>query len=157
MKFKYISAVILVSFFAYCSSGDSSETIQSQVSDTPDESSQPAFTNISAEEACKELSENPDIVLLDVRTELEYTGVLGHLKGALQISVTDLEARIGELDEYKNRPLLVYCRSGMRSNIASGILSSNGFANVRNLLGGMIGWNDADQESVPCKEELLVK
>ena len=139
------------------SSGDSSETVQSKAPDTSGESAQPAFTNISAEEACNELSEIPDIVLLDVRTEAEYTGELGHLKDALQISVTDLKARIDELEEYKNRPLLVYCRSGARSFRASGILASNGFTNVRNLLGGMSGWNSAVQESVPCKEEMLVK
>ena len=79
-----------------------------------------------------------DYFLLDVRTQDEYDEV--HIDGATLISVYELEARLDEIAAYKETPVLVYCRSGNRSVVASQILVQNGFMNVTNLEGGISGW-----------------
>ena len=83
----------------------------------------------------------PNLVILDVRTEGEYDS--GHIYGATLIPVTELLARIGELASRKYDPILVYCGSGGRSQTASGILDSNGFTKVYNMMGGITAWNSA--------------
>lgn len=74
-------------------------------------------------------------VLLDVRTENEYAG--GHLEGARNIPVHVLESR---LDEFSPEvPVVVYCRSGMRSSKAAMLLRESGVQTVHDL-GGMHNW-----------------
>ncbi|MGD0027441.1 MAG: rhodanese-like domain-containing protein [Candidatus Bathyarchaeia archaeon] len=82
-----------------------------------------------------------NLVILDVRTQAEYDS--GHIYGAMLIPVTDLQARIGELTSHINDPILVYCGSGTRSATASGILDSNNFTRVYNMLGGLKAWKTA--------------
>ena len=83
----------------------------------------------------------PNLVILDVRTKGEYDS--GHIYGATLIPVTDLPTRIGELASHMNDEILVYCGSGGRSKTASGILDSNGFTKVYNILGGITAWKSA--------------
>jgi phage shock protein E len=71
-------------------------------------------------------------LILDVRTAGEYQG--GHVEGALNIPVQDLESRLGELKD-KKRAIVVYCASGMRSASAAKILTSGGFSDVTNAGG----------------------
>ena len=75
-------------------------------------------------------------LLLDVRTPEEFAD--GHLPSAMNIPVQELEARIGEL-ERKDRPIVLYCRSGNRSSHAAGILKNAGYAAVHDL-GAMSRW-----------------
>ena len=81
---------------------------------------------------------NPLLVILDVRTQSEYDS--GHIRNAKLIPHTELEGRIGELDE--DRGTLVYCGSGGRSATASQILIDHGFTQVYNMLGGILAWMD---------------
>ena len=83
-----------------------------------------------------------ELVVLDVRTQSEY--VSGHIYGAVWIPHTELEERIGELTEHENHKIIVYCRSGVRSEIASEILDSYNFTEVYNMLGGIQAWQSAD-------------
>ncbi|GAB3319115.1 rhodanese-like domain-containing protein [Hymenobacter humi] len=80
----------------------------------------------------------PGAVLLDVRRPDEFAA--GHLPGAVNIEVTapDFAQRIAKLDN--TRPTYVYCRSGARSANAAGQLATAGFAQVANLLGGVLDW-----------------
>jgi rhodanese-related sulfurtransferase len=80
-----------------------------------------------------------EYLLLDVRTQAEYDE--GHINDPTLIPVTELESRLDEISEYKDKPVLVYCRSGNRSVTASNILIENGFSEVHNLLGGIGAWN----------------
>ncbi len=73
-------------------------------------------------------------VVLDVRNLNEYEA--SHLRGALNIPVDELRFRLEEVP--RDRPLVVHCRSGYRSHLASRILQQNGFERVRNLTGGYI-------------------
>jgi rhodanese-related sulfurtransferase len=102
------------------------------------------YTDISVEEAKIMIDDDvsyPDLIVLDVRTQPEYDA--GHLADAILIPVDDLEARIGELDAYKNTEIIVHCWSGSRSVRASGILVQNGFLKVYNMLGGYAAWESA--------------
>jgi phage shock protein E len=82
--------------------------------------------------------------LLDVRTKREWNE--GHLKGATLVSVTEdgfLEKAKASLDPKKE--VVVYCRSGTRSAIATGQLRAAGFT-VHDLAGGIAAWQDAGKE-----------
>jgi rhodanese-related sulfurtransferase len=89
----------------------------------------------------KELSEkfgkDTSLVLLDVRTDEELTGPLGHIDGIIHIPLQEIKERIHELDKYKGKEIAVICRSGNRSGVATGILKSGGF-NAVNVEGGMM-------------------
>ena len=74
--------------------------------------------------------------LVDVRTEGEFAA--GHVPGAVNIPVQELGRRVGEL-EPKDRPVVLYCRSGSRSSRAAHMLRSAGFSHVHDL-GGMSRW-----------------
>jgi rhodanese-related sulfurtransferase len=81
-------------------------------------------------------NENP--ILLDVRTIGEYKQ--GHIDSALLIPVQELQFRLKEIESHKNDPLLIYCRSGNRSTVASKMLIENSFNKVYNLRYGIKDW-----------------
>lgn len=93
---------------------------------------------VNVGEAHAMLAEDSTLVLLDVRTREEFSG--GHLRGALLIPVQELDDRLGELEDLKDRPILVYCRTGNRSGIAAGMLQKKGFT-AMNMAGGIVDWN----------------
>jgi rhodanese-related sulfurtransferase len=74
--------------------------------------------------------------LVDVRSPTEFAS--GHLPGALNIPMGELAGRIGEVGA-KERPVVVYCRSGARSASAAGLLKRAGFTSVHDL-GPMSRW-----------------
>jgi len=96
-----------------------------------------SYENINAQ-AFKEMLSQKDVVVLDVRTNSEYTG--GKIKGAQNIDVlhSSFASKISKLD--KNKTYLVYCRSGARSANACSIMSKNGFEKLYNLSGGILSW-----------------
>ncbi|MDY9925477.1 rhodanese-like domain-containing protein [Methanosarcina sp.] len=97
---------------------------------------------ISASELQKELDSGTSFLILDVREENELSGKLGHLENSVNIPVGSLENRVLELENEKNREIVVVCRSGMRAVRAVEILARNDFEKVKILRGGMIAWRD---------------
>jgi rhodanese-related sulfurtransferase len=101
------------------------------------------FKNISVTEFAKRMNDNPNAIILDVRSPEEFKGItsdipsFGHFKNAVNINVQELETRLNELSKYKEREILVYCSHSHRSPRASYLLSTNGFKNVRNMSGGV--------------------
>jgi rhodanese-related sulfurtransferase len=101
------------------------------------------FKNISVDELCRRMTSNPDVVILDVRSPGEFNGTstdvksFGHFKNAINVNVSELENRIKEIEKYKGKEVLVYCSHAHRSAVASYFLSTHGFGNVRNMLGGV--------------------
>lgn len=93
------------------------------------------FEFIDAKQAIVVLSDDNNITLLDVRTKREYED--RHLKNAINIPVQTLSSSLNRLQEAKNKPIIVYCRSGSRSIKASRILEKNGFIPL-NVEGGII-------------------
>ena len=77
-------------------------------------------------------------VLLDVRESWEWLVSSLESHGALLIPLGELEARMGEVP--RDRPIVVYCRSGERSLTAARSLAEAGFEDVANLAGGMLAW-----------------
>jgi rhodanese-related sulfurtransferase len=82
-----------------------------------------------------------EFAIVDVRGAHEYAGPLGHIRGAASIPLPELEARVGEIP--RGKPLLMICRSGVRSLKAIGLLAAHGIDGGVNLTGGMIAWNRA--------------
>ena len=88
------------------------------------------------------LMNDDDVIVLDVRESSEYS--TGHIRDSIHIPIGSLSKRIGELDKFKNKKILAYCRSGSRSNTACRTLSKQGFENVSNMAGGIISWSGAN-------------
>lgn len=82
-----------------------------------------------------------DAVVLDVRETGEYAE--GHIPQARSIPLAQLAKRLDELERFKDKPLIVTCRSGSRSGNACSILKKNGFSQVLNLSGGTAAWEQA--------------
>ena len=85
---------------------------------------------------------NDDALVLDVREDKEFAA--GHIPKAKHIPLGQLAGRINELDKFKNKPVLVTCRSGQRSARACGMLKKAGFETVYNQAGGIIAWERAN-------------
>ena len=92
------------------------------------------------------------VVLLDVRTEGEFNGPLGHLSGALLIPVQELDERLEELEPYRDLTVVVYCRTGNRSHHATELLRSKGFT-AFNMTGGMVQWNGEGRAAIRAEQK----
>ena len=103
-----------------------------------------AFTDLDPLGAQELIDQQPDLVLLDVRTEPENRS--HRLPGAVLIPVQELAARVEELDP--DRPHLIYCEHGVRSVAACEFLADRGFDALSNLGGGMARWLHA---GLPCE------
>ena len=91
--------------------------------------------------AAVQLINHQDALVLDVREDVEYDA--GHIANARHIPVGKIEGRLQELEKFKSKPIVVVCRSGMRSNRACSVLRKHGFTGVHNLEGGINAWQQA--------------
>ena len=101
---------------------------------------------ITAVELKEKMDASEDFLLLDVRQQDEYDFV--NLDGTL-IPLGQLQQRLGEIDAYKDKEVVVMCRTGSRSGQAARILAREGFQNVFNLSGGINGWSRDVDPSLP--------
>ncbi len=115
--FNLIASLLLPLFFVACSS------------DVPTVSPNQAADMLSKKEA----------IIVDVRERDERNEE--HIEGTLFIPIAQLESRMGELTKYKNKPIILQCRSGRRSNIAGESLLKAGFKQVLNMDGGILAWS----------------
>jgi len=99
------------------------------------------FADISPQEAVQ-LINHEDALVIDVRESNEITG--GKISGAKHIPLSNFAKRVDELDKFKNRKAIVYCRSGQRSLGACKQLKAHGFEEVANLKGGILAWESAN-------------
>jgi phage shock protein E len=77
-----------------------------------------------------------NVLFIDVRTRAEYDA--GHVKGARHIAHTEMARRFTELERHRDQRILLYCRSGRRSGIATRVLREQGFDRAENA-GGIGG------------------
>ena len=96
-----------------------------------------SYIQITAEQARQLMDDENDYVILDVRTDEEYNQ--GHIPGAILIPDFEIAVRAEEELPDKDRLILVYCRSGRRSKLASQTLADMGYRNVKEF-GGIIDW-----------------
>jgi len=96
---------------------------------------------ISVKDLYKKVKKKEDFMLLDVRTPSEYK--TGHVEGSILLNLSedflkDVD-KIG-LSGKKNKPVIVYCRNGPRSQIIFNILKTLGFKNVKDMKDGILEW-----------------
>jgi len=72
-------------------------------------------------------------LLIDVRTIKEFDA--GHIEGAINIPYEDTRALMDAIGDDKQRPVVVYCRSGIRAGKAKAALDKNGYSNIFNATG----------------------
>jgi len=83
-----------------------------------------------------------DALLLDVREQGEYDS--GHIINSRLIPAGKLKDRIGEIEKYRERPIIVVCRSGSRATPIVSWLGKQGFGQVYLLSGGVLAWQKAN-------------
>ncbi|MCX8481310.1 MAG: rhodanese-like domain-containing protein [Sediminibacterium sp.] len=86
------------------------------------------------------LEKNPTLHLIDVREPAEHQEF--NIGGKLIPLGYIQSLQLDEIEDLKNEPIYLYCRSGNRSGQACMILESIGFKNVTNVLGGMLAWKE---------------
>jgi rhodanese-related sulfurtransferase len=97
----------------------------------------PVGNNVGPVEATQ-LINREDAIILDVREVDEFAA--GHLPEARNIPAGKLADRVSELEKFKDKPLLVCCAAGIRSNKACAELKKNGFPRIYSLAGGVDAW-----------------
>jgi rhodanese-related sulfurtransferase len=98
---------------------------------------------VSREEARKMIDEGAQVV--DVRADHEWEA--GRIAGASHVPLAELAERVEEID--KDRPVVVYCRGGNRSTMATAALAEAGY-DAAKLAEGIVGWAD---EGLPLEPE----
>lgn len=96
--------------------------------------------DITIEELKERLDKGEALNLIDVREEYEFDEFN---IGAKLIPLGELPDRLDEIESLKDQEILIHCRSGARSGRAKEYLESEGYTNVRNVLGGMLAWQAA--------------
>jgi rhodanese-related sulfurtransferase len=96
--------------------------------------------DITIEELKERMDKGEKLNLIDVREEYEFDEFN---IGATLIPLGELPDRLEEIEAWKDQEILIHCRSGARSGRAKDYLISEGYSNVRNVLGGMLAWQAA--------------
>ena len=95
-----------------------------------------------------ELINHENAVVIDVRPAADFSQ--GHIINSINIPATTLSGQINQLNKYKDRPIIVSCRSGAQSSAACKQLIKEGFENVHNLKGGILNWQS---ENLPVTKK----
>ena len=98
------------------------------------------FTNMKALEAAKILKDNPNAVVLDIRTPAEFNE--GHIPNAVNIDykADSFESELDKLD--RDTTYLMHCRSGRRSANSFETFKKLGFKNIIHMDDGILGWKE---------------
>ena len=96
--------------------------------------------DITVQELKERLYKGDEFVFIDVREPYEYEEFN---LGATLVPLNSLMGRLSEFEDQKEAEIIVHCRSGGRSGMAQQIMHASGFKNVRNLIGGVLAWQDA--------------
>ena len=103
------------------------------------------FKEVSPVEAVQ-LINHEEAVLLDIREDAELSQ--GRIAGAKHIPLSVLKQRVEELNKFRAKPIITFCRSGNRSVEASNLLKKNQFEKVYHMKGGLIEWENANLPKV---------
>ncbi len=93
---------------------------------------------IESEELKQRMAAQEELHLIDVRQPEEHTDF--NIGGLLLPLGNIMSMQTEEIDDLKEKEIICYCRSGQRSMQAAMMLETMGFKNVKNLAGGMMGW-----------------
>ena len=127
---RWLAIIMLsLSIFGLASCGEADGSVEDNTSVT--------YEQISAEKAKSLMDSEEDYIIIDARTEEEFAE--GHIEGAVLIPEYEIAERAEKELPDKDALILVYCRSGRRSKIASDELVKLGYTNVKEF-GGIIDW-----------------
>jgi len=87
------------------------------------------------------LDDGENILVLDVRTAADYAGEGGHIPGAQNLPLEEIGQRLDEIEEWRERPIAVVCRTNKKSGKAADLLRTEGYRNVLPVDDGMVGWS----------------
>ena len=110
---------------------------------------------LAATELKRQLDGGEDVLVLDVRPAADFTGEQGHIAGARNVPLEELPARLVELEDRKQRPIRLVCRTDRRSAQAARLLAESGFVDARVIQGGMTAWNANGWPVEDAKKERL--
>lgn len=133
--------LLTILFAAACESEQGAEQILPEEKDFEEAE----YIKLTPEEA-KEMMETMDVIVVDVRTEEEF--IQGHIEGAVLIPDYDLDKLAAEMLPDKDATILLYCRSGNRSKLASHLLIGMGYQNVYDF-GGILDWRFGEVQGEP--------
>lgn len=137
--FRFLLFLCTCLLLVQCQSSDQQTTTEpSEPGDTPAAATAP-FQNIGVDEF-REMMDQEDIVILDVRTPGETAQ--GTIQGAVELDIqrSDFEEQIKQLD--RSKTYLVYCQVGGRSSRACEMMADAGFERLYNLQGGYSAWSE---------------
>lgn len=87
------------------------------------------------------------VVLLDCRTPQEHK--VASIDGAMLVPMEEIRARLSELDEFADRPIVVLCHVGQRSMAVTSFLREQGFEDVWSMAGGIDAWSRLIDTTIP--------
>ncbi|MCH8122644.1 MAG: molybdopterin-synthase adenylyltransferase MoeB [Bacteroidetes bacterium] len=134
----------LIDYEEFCN-GSHHSTEEATETLTAGQMNSPEIPELSALELKAKLDAADDLLLLDVRTPVEYQ--MTNIGGTL-IPLPELQERLHELDDFREQEIVVVCRSGARSGSAVAFMKKSGFSKVRNLKGGLLAWSDTVDASI---------
>lgn len=138
-----VSALMMTCLLVGCGSNDlnvENKLNQVEESNLPQSGTETvvnAYEKISPEKAKEIMDTQSNYIILDVRSREEYNE--GHIKNAVLLPVDNIMTEAGPVIGEKDKMILVYCRSGNRSKMASSKLEELGYTNIKDF-GGIIDW-----------------
>lgn len=100
----------------------------------------PAIGEISVDELHERVNSDPAPLLLDLRSEAEFSGGFGHIPNSRLVPMFNLEASLTDLQPFKEMEVVTICPGGGMSLVAAEIMAKAGFQDVKSLKGGVDGW-----------------
>lgn len=132
-KFRMLLLAVSLLLLTACAESGGTET----GGNTSDNTASVGYEQITAHQAKAIMDSEDGYIIIDARTDSEFAE--GHIEGAILIPEYEIAERAGKELPDKDTLILVYCRSGRRSKIASDELVKLGYTNVKEF-GGIIDW-----------------
>jgi rhodanese-related sulfurtransferase len=136
-KSSIIFLLLLISLPLLCGCNGDNDAVKEPNEEKKEEETMTDYVCITQEEAKRIIDTEEGYIILDVRTIEEFES--GHIPGAILIPDYEIEEKAPEQLTDKSQLILVYCRSGRRSKIASEELVKLGYTNIKEF-GGIIDW-----------------
>ena len=103
-----------------------------------------SIKSINSSQAENLIKNKEDLLILDVRRPYEFKE--SRIVNSINIPVEEIEWEVEELEKFKDKPILVYCKIGVRSSIACNFLENEGFKELYNLRGGILDFGGEIEE-----------
>jgi len=148
-KVKYFGAGMLMVAMVACSNGRATDEKSANVVDIEVSENNGVALSLNSDDWKERQLHNPGVII-DVRTPDEWQ--TGTIAGANLINVFDVDfiPKVEAMQEDKDLPVFIYCRSGNRSKQALEILKKEGYTQIYELNQGIIGWEE-DGNSITKK------